>query len=99
MSPLLAAAPPGRWALAVRRLAGRVTVPRLRSVVLDTTDARGLAEFYRELLGYEYRPGDEPPASGKRLLLNIYTATPGSASHDSLQMPATWAATNDEAPT
>ena len=41
----------------------------------------------------------EPPASGKRLLLTIYTATPGSASHDSLQMPATWAATNDEAPT
>ena len=28
----------------------------------------------------------EPPASGKRLLLTIYTATPGSASHDSLQM-------------
>jgi hypothetical protein len=37
------------------------TVPTLRSVVLDTTDARGLAEFYRQLLGYEYRPGDEPP--------------------------------------
>jgi catechol 2,3-dioxygenase-like lactoylglutathione lyase family enzyme len=35
--------------------------PTLRSVVLDTTDARGLAEFYRQLLGYEYRPGDEPP--------------------------------------
>ena len=27
--------------------------------VLDTTDVRGLAEFYRELLGYVYRPGDE----------------------------------------
>ena len=38
--------------------------PALRSVVLDTTDARGLAEFYRELLGYAYRPGDEPPAPG-----------------------------------
>jgi catechol 2,3-dioxygenase-like lactoylglutathione lyase family enzyme len=35
--------------------------PTLRSVVLDTTDARRLAEFYRELLGYQYRPGDEPP--------------------------------------
>ena len=35
--------------------------PSLRSVVLDTTDARTLAEFYRELLGYSYRPGDEPP--------------------------------------
>ncbi len=39
--------------------------PSLRSVVLDTTDARGLAEFYRELLGYSYRPGDEPPGRGK----------------------------------
>nr|WP_239062734.1 VOC family protein [Streptomyces sp. SID13031] len=29
---------------------------------LDTTDCRGLAEFYRELLGLQYRPGDEPPA-------------------------------------
>jgi catechol 2,3-dioxygenase-like lactoylglutathione lyase family enzyme len=39
--------------------------PRLRQVVLDTTDARGLAEFYRQLLGYAYRPGDEPPAPGE----------------------------------
>jgi hypothetical protein len=36
--------------------------PHLRQVVLDTTNARQLAEFYRELLGYAYRPGDEPPA-------------------------------------
>ena len=41
------------------------TFPMLRSVVLDTTDARGLAEFYRQLLGYEYRPGDEPPPTGE----------------------------------
>ena len=40
------------------------TPPRLRQVVLDTTDARSLAEFYRRLLGLRYRPGDEPPASG-----------------------------------
>lgn len=40
-------------------------LPSLRSVVLDTTDARRLAEFYRELLGYSYRPGDEPPAAGQ----------------------------------
>ena len=33
---------------------------QLLQVVLDTTDTRGLAEFYRELLGYDYRPGDEP---------------------------------------
>jgi catechol 2,3-dioxygenase-like lactoylglutathione lyase family enzyme len=38
--------------------------PRLAQVVLDTTDARRLAEFYREFLGYRYRPGDEPPAKG-----------------------------------
>lgn len=36
--------------------------PFLLQVVLDTTDARTLAEFYRKLLGFEYRAGDEPPA-------------------------------------
>jgi catechol 2,3-dioxygenase-like lactoylglutathione lyase family enzyme len=41
------------------------SLPTLRSVVLDTTDARSLAEFYRQLLGYEYRPGDEPPPPGE----------------------------------
>ena len=35
--------------------------PALRSVVLDTTDVRGLAEFYKELLGLDYRDGDEAP--------------------------------------
>jgi catechol 2,3-dioxygenase-like lactoylglutathione lyase family enzyme len=39
--------------------------PELRQVVLDTTDARGLAEFYRQLLGLRYRPGDERPAAGE----------------------------------
>jgi glyoxalase superfamily protein len=38
--------------------------PSWRQVVLDTTDARGLAEFYRQLLGFGYRPGDEPPGPG-----------------------------------
>ena len=37
----------------------------LRQVVLDCTDARALAEFYRRLLGLVYRPGDEPPADGE----------------------------------
>jgi hypothetical protein len=37
----------------------------LRSIVLDTLDARALAEFYRQLLGYDYRAGDEPPPAGK----------------------------------
>jgi catechol 2,3-dioxygenase-like lactoylglutathione lyase family enzyme len=39
-------------------------VPQLRQVVLDAADARALAEFYRELLGLQYRPGDEPPGPG-----------------------------------
>ena len=33
--------------------------------MLDTTDARALGEFYRELLGYSYRTGDEPPPEGE----------------------------------
>ena len=39
--------------------------PILRQVVIDTTDARTLAEFYRGLLGYEYRPGDDAPPPGE----------------------------------
>lgn len=39
--------------------------PVIRQTVLDTTDPRRLAEFYRLLLGLRYRPGDEPPASGQ----------------------------------
>ena len=37
------------------------------------------------------------PATGKGLLLTAYTAKPGTPSHDSLQLLATWAATNDQA--
>lgn len=38
--------------------------PQLLHTVLDTTDVRALAEFYRHLLGLRYRQGDEPPADG-----------------------------------
>jgi catechol 2,3-dioxygenase-like lactoylglutathione lyase family enzyme len=38
--------------------------PRLLQTVLDAPDPRRLAEFYRELLGLRYRPGDEPEATG-----------------------------------
>jgi catechol 2,3-dioxygenase-like lactoylglutathione lyase family enzyme len=38
--------------------------PQLLHTVLDTTRPRELAEFYRQLLGLRYRPGDEPPADG-----------------------------------
>jgi Glyoxalase-like domain len=44
---------------------GAERFPRLVQVVLDGTDVRALAEFYRRLLGYTYRPGDEPPAAGE----------------------------------
>lgn len=33
-------------------------------MVLDSTDARASAEFYRALFDLHYRPGDEPPAEG-----------------------------------
>jgi catechol-2,3-dioxygenase len=39
--------------------------PRIAQVVLDTTDARRLAEFYRELFGLAYREGDESPPEGE----------------------------------
>lgn len=38
--------------------------PTLLHTAIDASDCRGLAEFYRELLGLHYRPGDEPPADG-----------------------------------
>ena len=38
--------------------------PQLLHTAIDTPDVRALAEFYRELLGLQYRPGDEPPADG-----------------------------------
>jgi hypothetical protein len=41
------------------------TFPVIRQIVLDTTDPRGLAEFYRQLFGLSYRPGDEPPPAGQ----------------------------------
>ncbi len=40
---------------------GTPDYPHVLQTVLDTTDVRSLAEFYRQLLGLVYRPGDEPP--------------------------------------
>jgi catechol 2,3-dioxygenase-like lactoylglutathione lyase family enzyme len=40
------------------------TYPTLHQVVLDTRDARELAEFYRQMFGLSYREGDEIPADG-----------------------------------
>lgn len=36
------------------------TYPRLQDTVLDCTDVRALAEFWRQYLGLRYRAGDEP---------------------------------------
>ena len=44
-------------------------LPQLLHTVIDTTDVRGLAEFYRGLLGLRYRPGDEEPAEGEDWLV------------------------------
>jgi catechol-2,3-dioxygenase len=44
---------------------GAESVPHLRQTVLDTADCRALATFYRDLLGYEFRPGDEPREPGQ----------------------------------
>ena len=38
---------------------------RMIQTVLDGPDIRALAEFYRALLGWPYRPGGEPPAPGE----------------------------------
>jgi len=38
-------------------------VPQLRQVVLDSTDPRASAEFWRQLLKLIYRDGHEPPSA------------------------------------
>lgn len=40
------------------------TYPVLMHTAIDALDCRALAEFYRQLLGLRYRPGDEIPAEG-----------------------------------
>lgn len=39
--------------------------PILLHTAIDARDCRGLAEFYRRLLGLRYRAGDAPPAEGE----------------------------------
>lgn len=38
--------------------------PHLLHTVIDAREPRLVAEFWRELLGLSYRPGDEPPGDG-----------------------------------
>ena len=64
---------------------------RLRQVVLDCTDPRELAEFYRELLDLTYRPGDEPPAEHDWLVLRNKEGVPQLAFQQVDQLtPPTW---------
>src|SRR5688500_3983988 len=64
-SPSCSPRPPHRRARTdSKEVAALATSISVGQVVLDCTDARELAEFYRELLGLRYRSGDEPPASG-----------------------------------
>jgi catechol 2,3-dioxygenase-like lactoylglutathione lyase family enzyme len=43
----------------------RASVPALRAIAIDATNARTVAEFWRELLGFLYRSGDEAPPLGQ----------------------------------
>lgn len=80
------------------RAPGVAERPRLRQVVLDSTDARRAAEFWRGLLGLVYRPGHEAPAAGEddaagRDWLNLRTPAgePVLAFQQVAELaPATW---------
>lgn len=39
--------------------------PTLIGPVIDAVDVRGVGEFWRELMGWRYRKGDEPPGEGE----------------------------------
>ncbi|SFD29142.1 VOC family protein [Klenkia taihuensis] len=72
-----------------------MVTPVIRQVVLDGTDVRRLAEFHRQLFGYEYRPGDEPPADGPDDLEWLVLRGPGGAVQLAFQQvdeltPTTW---------
>jgi len=43
--------------------------PRILQTVLDATDVRELAEFYRRMFGLAYRPGDEEDTGQDWLVL------------------------------
>ncbi len=82
--------------------------PFVRQVVLDCPHPRALAEFYRELLGYAYRPGDEPPPSGRPdprgddwLVLRPEAADPSSGRGIAFQqsndyVPPVWSAAGEQ---
>ena len=48
--------------------------PTVLQTVLDCREPRRLADFYRDLVGYEYRSGDETPTDGEDWLVLKPTA-------------------------
>lgn len=82
--------------------------PFVRQTVLDCSNPRKLAEFYRELLGYAYRPGDEPPPAGEPdrvggdwLVLRPEADDPSSGRGIAFQqtddyLPPTWSAGGEQ---
>jgi len=67
--------------------------PQFFQVVLDTTNARQLAEFYRELLGYQYRPGHEtvdPAGDDWLVIVDPDTGTRVAFQQVDKLSPATW---------
>jgi catechol 2,3-dioxygenase-like lactoylglutathione lyase family enzyme len=56
-----------------------MTYPVIRQTVLDATDVRRLAEFYRAFFGLEYRPGDEPKDPDDADWLVLRTPAGGAA--------------------
>lgn len=46
-----------------------MTHPLVRQTVLECVEPRRLADFYRELLGYDYRPGDDTQEDGEDWLV------------------------------
>jgi hypothetical protein len=76
-------------------MAAMTTHPTIVQVVLDATDVRALAEFYRELFGLEYRPGDEPGAGERDWLV---LRSPGGIPLAFQQVDALPAAARPEGP-
>ncbi|HTR69958.1 MAG TPA: VOC family protein [Mycobacteriales bacterium] len=66
--------------------------PYLRQVVLDCPNPRSLAEFYRELLGYAYRPGHEEddPDGDDWLVLVAPDGRRLAFQQDEDLIPSTW---------
>lgn len=72
------------------------TYPKILQTVLDATDPRRLAEFYRQLFGLPYRGADETPSAGDRPQQEAGTK-PGTVSTDSScslsELCGSWAST------